>query len=145
MKDMTSFGTDFKMYAYGQGYSKVHLTSASAVMHLFGDGDPDADYLMLKASAMKEFTQTEKPLGNGEPSQAQEGQLGDTTESIKLYKPQLEAKAAAKGACKVFVYWDRIRSKKRFKDPMGLSRDKQQSILVHGFGTSMRISSLSYT
>jgi hypothetical protein len=72
---MTSLLTDFEMHAKGQGYADKHLRAVNAVTHLFGDGDLDADCCKIMASAVKEFVARNKPSGESELSQAQEGQL----------------------------------------------------------------------
>jgi hypothetical protein len=51
---MTSFGTDFEMHAYWQGYAEEHPRPVNVVMHIFGDGDLDADHRKVKASAAKD-------------------------------------------------------------------------------------------
>jgi hypothetical protein len=68
IQNVTSLITDFEMFSYMQGYYKEHLSSASAITCLFGDGDPGADRLKVKASAAKKFAQTEKPYGSCESS-----------------------------------------------------------------------------
>jgi hypothetical protein len=95
---VTSLGTDFEMHAYVQGYYMEHLVSASTVTHLFEDGDPDADYRNGKASKAKVISQTEKPHGNRESSQAQEGQLKVIAMTNELDQPQMEAEAIASKA-----------------------------------------------
>ena len=99
------------------------------VTHLFGDGDLDAGHHKVKASAAKEFVTRKKPSGDLELSQAQEHQLEVIAMTNKLDKPQEEAEAMASRAHELTqtipsgkaqgTYWDRIKCKECFGNPMG--------------------------
>jgi hypothetical protein len=142
---VSSFGTDFETHSYIQGYHGECLTSASTVTHLFGDEDPDADCLKVKATAAKEFAQTDKLHGNHELSQAQEVQLKVIAMTEESDKAQVEAEALASKAyelaCTIApgkaqgTHMDK--HKQCLQNPIRAVKDKQQSTLVQKFGNPL--------
>jgi hypothetical protein len=95
--------------------------------------------LKVKTSAAKDFAQTEKPHGNRESSQAQEGQLEVNPVTEELYKPQVKAEAMASKAYELThtiapgkvqgTYRDRVKCKKRLGNCMRAV--KRQATINH--------------
>jgi hypothetical protein len=134
IENMMSLRTDFEMHAYGQGYGEEVMRSVNRVTNLFWDEDLDVGHHKVTAPVAKEYVARKKPLGNREPSQAQERQLVVITMTDKLDKPQVEAEAMASRAHELTgtiapgetqeTYWDRIKCKKRFGNPRGSVKRK---------------------
>jgi hypothetical protein len=144
-------GTDFEMHTYMQGYGEEHLRPVNAVTRLFGDGDLDVDHCNEKASAAKEFVARKKPHEDRESSHAQERQLEIIVMTNKLGKSQVEVEAMASRAHELIrtkaqgTYWDRLSANSALEILGEMSKDKQQSTLIHKFGNPLRIPCLRCT
>jgi hypothetical protein len=150
IEGMTSLATNFKMHPYGQRYGQEHLRPVNAVTYLFGDGDLDLGHCKMKVSAAKEFVARKKPRGDRGLSQAQEHQLEVIALNKVLDKSQVEAKAMTSRVHELThtippgkaqeTYWDTIKFKNCLLEILWeLSKDKQQSTLIHKFGNPLRI------